>query len=226
MLENEEHSAHLKQKLQNTHIVAVGCGGLGCASLLSLVLLGIGKLSIIDDDIVEVSNLERQILFDLTTVGKYKCEVAKAQLEARTETTEIVIFKERLTSKNSEQVLQQADIVLDCTDNYATRLIIDTVCAKHSIPMVYTGVKGVEGHISVFNYKDGKSLVKTFENDQEIFQNEDCNDSRVMPQIVTMAASFQVNEVIKILQDSSEVLQGKLQVFNLLKNTFRVYKLK
>lgn len=226
MLENEEHSALLKQKLQNTHVVAVGCGGLGCASLLSLALLGIGKLTIIDDDRVEMSNLERQILFDLTTVGKYKCEVAKVQLKARTKTTKIVSCKERLTSKNSEQVFQQADIVLDCTDNYATRLLIDAVCAKHSIPMVYTGVKGMEGHISVFNYKGGKSLAETFENDQEIFQNEDCNDSRVMPQIVTMASSFQVNEVIKILQDASNVLQGKLQVFNLLKNVFRIYDLK
>jgi molybdopterin/thiamine biosynthesis adenylyltransferase len=224
MLETEQYT--FKEKLASTHVIAVGCGGLGCASLLSLVLLGIGKLTIIDGDIVEISNLERQILFDLNAVGKYKCDVAKAQLEARTNTVEIVVFKERLTSKNSEQLLQEADIIIDCTDNYATRLLIDAFCAKQNIPMVYTGVKGVEGHISVFNYKGGKSLAETFENHQTIFQNEDCNDSRVMPQIVTMVASFQANEVVKILQDASNVLQGKLQVFNLLKNIFRVFDLK
>ncbi|QHI37212.1 Molybdopterin-synthase adenylyltransferase [Kordia antarctica] len=223
-----EAKSHIsfEQTLKNTHVIAVGCGGLGCATLLSLALLGIGKLTIIDDDIIEIDNLQRQILFDLNAVGKYKCDVAKTQLEARTTTVEITVFKERLTSKNSEQLLQQATIIVDCTDNYATRLVIDAFCAKHNIPMIYTGVKGAEGHISVFNYKGGKSLAETFENDQAIFQNEDCNDSHVMPQIVTMASSFQVNEVVKILQDTSNVLQGKLQVFNLLKNVFRAFTLK
>ncbi|WP_420571508.1 HesA/MoeB/ThiF family protein [Kordia sp.] len=211
---------------EEAHIAVVGCGGLGCATQLSLTLLGIGKLTIIDDDIVEKDNLQRQILFDLNSVGHYKCEIAAAELKARNKTIEITSIKERLTSKNSENLLKNAHIVVDCTDNYASRLLIDSICKKYAIPMVYTGVKGEEGHISVFNYKNGKSLAATFTDEQEIFQNEDCNDSRVMPQIVSMASNFQVNEVVKILRDASTVLQGKLQVFNLAKNTFRIFDLK
>ena len=219
-------SQELKQKLQQTHIAVVGCGGLGCGTLLSLALLGVGILTLIDDDRVEEKNLQRQILYDLNSVGKYKCNVAKEQLQARTKEVKINTFKERLTSKNSNQLLKEADIVLDCTDNYTARLVIDAFCSKYNVPMVYTGVKASEGHISVFNYKGGKSMANTFTNDQTIFQTEDCNDSRVMPQIVTMASSFQVNEVVKILQEASNVLQGKLQVFNLSKNVFRVFELK
>ncbi|EDP97203.1 HesA/MoeB/ThiF family protein [Kordia algicida OT-1] len=211
---------------EEAHIVVVGCGGLGCATALSLTLLGIKKLTIIDDDRVEIDNLQRQILFDLNAVGNYKCDVAKAALEARNKTIEITSVKERVSSKNSKKLLKNATIVVDCTDNYASRLVIDNACAAYNIPMVYTGVKGEEGHISVFNYKGGKSFKATFTNEQEMFQNEDCNDSRVMPQIVTMASSLQVNEVIKIMQNASNVLQGKLQVFNLAKNTFRVFELK
>lgn len=216
----------LKTKLNQAHIAVIGCGGLGCGTLLSLTLLGVGKLTIIDDDRVEADNLQRQILYTLNSVGNYKCDVATAELKARNKTIEITSFKERLTSKNSEQLLKEAHIVIDCTDNYAARLVIDAFCSKHNIPMIYTGVKDAEGHISVFNYKGGKSLADTFTNNQTIFQNEDCNDSRVMPQIVTMASSFQVNEVVKILQEASNVLQGKLQVFNLSKNIFRVFELK
>ncbi|WP_298507704.1 HesA/MoeB/ThiF family protein [uncultured Kordia sp.] len=215
-----------KAKLAQSHIAVIGCGGLGCGTLMSLALLGVGTLTLIDDDLVEEDNLQRQLLYDLNAVGKYKCDIAKAQLQARNTTIEIRTFRERLTSKNSEQLLQEVDLVLDCTDNYAARLVIDAFCSKHQIPMIYTGVKASEGHISVFNYKGGKSMEETFINDQNIFQAEDCNDSRVMPQIVAMASSFQVNEVIKILQEASNVLQGKLQVFNLSKNVFRVFDLR
>jgi adenylyltransferase/sulfurtransferase len=221
-----DDSKEFKAKLRQTHIVVVGCGGLGCGTLLSLTLLNVGKLTIIDDDSIETDNLQRQILYDLNSVGKYKCDVATAELKARNKTIEITSFKERLTSKNSEQLLKEATIIVDCTDNYAARLVIDAYCSKQQIPMIYTGVKGAEGHISVFNYKGGKSLAETFVNNQTVFQNEDCNDSRVMPQIVAMASSFQVNEIVKILQEASTVLQGKLQVFNLSKNVFRVFELK
>ncbi|AXG69288.1 molybdopterin-synthase adenylyltransferase [Kordia sp. SMS9] len=216
----------LKSKLKQTHIAVVGCGGLGCGTVLSLTLLGVGKLTIIDDDRVETDNLQRQILYDLTSVGNYKCDVVKEQLHARNNTIEITSFKERLTSQNSEKLLKEATIIVDCTDNYAARLVIDAYCSKQQIPMIYTGVKAAEGHISVFNYNGGKSLTETFANAQEVFQNEDCNDSNVMPQIVSIASSFQVNEVVKILQEASTVLQGKLQVFNLSKNVFRVFDLK
>jgi adenylyltransferase/sulfurtransferase len=215
--------SELTAKFKQTHIAVVGCGGLGCGTLLSLTLLGIGKLTIIDDDTIEASNLQRQVLFNLSSVGKYKCDVAKQQLQARNETIEITIFKERLTSKNSQQLLQHANIIVDCTDNYAARLVMDRFCQQQQIPMIYAGVKGTEGHISVFNYKGGKSLAETFPNINAIFQNEDCNDSRVMSQIVSMASSFQVNEVVKILKEDSKVLQGKLQIFDLAKNIFRVF---
>ena len=219
-------SKELRTTFQNAHIAVVGCGGLGCGTLLSLALLGVGKLTIIDDDRVEADNLQRQLLYTLDSVGNYKCDVAKAELKARNKTIKITSFKERLTSKNCEQLLKEATIIIDCTDNYTARLVIDSFCKKQHIPMIYTGVKGAEGHISVFNYKGGKSLADTFAKDQTIFQNEDCNDSRVMPQIVAMASSFQVNEVVKILQEASNTLQGKLQIFNLSKNVFRVFDLK
>lgn len=215
-----------QQKLKQTRVAVVGCGGLGNFCLQSLVAMGIGNITIIDDDTVDVSNLQRQVLFKEKDVGKPKVGVAKRELEWQNSEVIITTHKFRVTSKNCDELLKDSEIIIDCTDNFATRLVMDQYCSSHKIPLVYGGIRGFEGNVSVFNYKGGKSLKESFTNHEEIFQSENCLDSGVMPQVVAMTANLQVNEIVKIILELPHVLQGKLQVFNLLKNNFRMFDLK
>ncbi len=214
-----------QQKLKESCITIVGCGGLGNFCLQSLVAMGVGTIKIIDDDIIEVSNLQRQVLFKEEDIGKSKVVVAKKELQSQNSEVSITTYIKRVTSKNSDEVLKKSDMIIDCTDNFTARLVIDQYCSAHQIPLIYGGIRGFEGTISVFNYKGGKSLRETFENHEEIFQSENCDDSGVMPQVVAMASNLQVNEAVKIILELPNVLKGKLQVFNMLKNTFRVFNL-
>ena len=215
-----------QQKLKESSIAIVGCGGLGNFCLQSLVAMGIGRITIIDDDIIDLSNLQRQVLFKEEDMGKLKVNIAKRVLEKQNSEVMITVYEKRLTSKNCDDLLRDVDIVVDCTDNFATRLVVDRYCSSHQVPMIYGGIRGFEGNVSVFNYQGGKSLEETFENHEDIFQSENCQDSGVMPQVVALAANLQVNEAIKIILEFPNVLQGKLQVFHSLKNNFRVYDLK
>lgn len=221
-----EISLEGQEKISDFHVTVVGCGGLGCSNLLSLTAIGFGKITIIDDDVIELSNLQRQLLFEESDIGKYKCEVAKQKLIRLNSDVHITIFKERVVINNVNQFLNTSDVIIDCTDNFTARLILDQYSKANNIPLVFGGVKGFEGEVSVFNYLKGKSLSETFENKQEVFQNENCKDSGVIVPIVSIVASMQVMEVVKICLGLPNVLQGKMVFFNLLKNKFRIFNLK
>ncbi|MDC8005142.1 HesA/MoeB/ThiF family protein [Aureisphaera galaxeae] len=215
-----------QKQIQNTRITVVGAGGLGGNVLIQLGQLGIGKIVIIDDDTIELSNLQRQPLFSQKDIGKYKSEVAQQKLLELNDTVHIINHCERLTNKNRDRLLKESDIVLDCTDNLSSRLVIDAYCSAHKVPLVYGGVRGFEGCVSVFNHNNGKSFKNTFPDYEELFMAEHCNDSGVVSGVVSITASLQVSEVLKIILGLPEVLQGKLQVFHLLRNAFRTFSLK
>jgi len=144
-----------QEKLKKARIAVVGAGGLGCPVLQYLAAAGIGKLAIIENDFVDEANLQRQVLYGSADIGKLKSIIAKNSIEHLNNFTEVELFNLRLVAANSLRILRDFDIVIDATDNYETRYVINDTCVMMGIPMVHGSIYRYEGQVAVFNYKGG-----------------------------------------------------------------------
>ena len=142
---------HGQQKLANASVLCIGAGGLGCPVLLYLAAAGIGRIGIVDDDVVDETNLQRQILFINEDVGLPKAVVAREKLLAMNPTIDVVAYHERLTDANCADLFTQYDIVVDGTDNFSSKFLINDAGVKYGIPVVYGAILGFSGQASVFN---------------------------------------------------------------------------
>lgn len=140
-------------KLNNAKVLVIGAGGLGSPVLIYLAAAGIGTIGIVDDDIVSLSNLQRQILYKSSEIGKIKAEIAKQRLLENNPDNIIETYITRINSANASDLARNYDIIVDCTDNYDSRYVIDTVSKQLNIPMVYGAISKYSGQVSVFNYK-------------------------------------------------------------------------
>ena len=213
-----------QERLRTAHVAVVGAGGLGSSVLLQLVSLGLGTLTVVDDDTVAWDNLQRQFLYTEADVGRPKADVARDRLAARNADVKIHAHRRRLTAETAAQLLAGADILIDCTDNLSARLIIDDHCHAARLPVVYGGVKGFAGQVGVFHYRGGPSFRDTFPNVEALRNLPTCTDSGVLAPVVALTAALQVSEAVKILLDLPDVLVGKLQAVDLLRNTFRTVR--
>lgn len=211
-----------QDKISSTSIVVIGVGGLGCVVAEGLVRLGIKKITLVDGDIVQKTNIPRQFLFTSKDIGKPKVEVAKKQLSDIFQNIEITVINDFFTK---ETTLQKIDIVVDCTDNYTARYAISKKCMELNLPMVYGGVDKFEGQIGVFNYNGSKPFHKVFPNIKELLQNETCTSSGVLPFVVQITGNYQVIEVFKVITNHKELLNNKLLCINFLLNKQRIIKL-
>ena len=212
-----------QKKLKNARVLAIGAGGLGSPLLIYLAAAGIGTIGIVDDDVVSVSNLQRQVLYTTAEVGLKKVEIAAQKLKALYPEIEIQTYDKRLNEKNTEQLFQDYDIVADCTDNYKTRALIGQVSAKLKKPLAFASVLNYEGQVSVFNYNNGPAfndLYPTVPPDGMYRENE-IGLIGVLPGI---AGTMQANEIIKIITGYGEVINGKLLVFNIQENRFNLFR--
>ena len=141
-------------KLRNAKVLVVGAGGLGCPVLLYLAAAGVGTLGIIDGDVLEISNLQRQILYSMSDIGSRKAEAAAARIAAFNPLVKTRVFTERLTSHNAMNIIGEFDVVVDGTDNFPTRYLINDACVLSGKPFVYGSILQYEGQAAVFNYKD------------------------------------------------------------------------
>jgi len=146
-----------QDKLSNAKVLVIGAGGLGCPMLQYLAAAGIGKLGIIDFDIIEESNLQRQVLFGTSSLGMNKAIAAKKRLEDLNQTISIDAISEKLTTENALQLFKQYDIVVDGSDNFATRYLVNDVAILCNKPFVYGAIYKFEGQVSVFNFNKGPS---------------------------------------------------------------------
>jgi adenylyltransferase/sulfurtransferase len=211
-----------QQKLKNARVLVVGAGGLGSPLLIYLAAAGVGYIGLVDDDVVNLSNLQRQVLYTTAQVGRKKVEVAVQRLCDLYPAIELQAFDTRLTSENAETLLGAYDLVADCSDNYATRALIGQVSAKLKKPLAYASVLNYEGQVTVFNYKNGPAFEQLYPSlpKDGLFTTEDIGLVGVLPGI---AGSLQANEVIKIITGYGEVLSGKLLVFAIDQNRFQVF---
>lgn len=206
-----------QEKLANSSVLVVGAGGLGCPVLQILVSSGIGKIGIVDFDLVEIQNLHRQFLFDEKDIRSPKALVAERYLKNKNSEGEIEVFNEKLSVQNVIEIIQNYDVIADCTDNFETRYLLNDACFILKKPLVYASIFRYEGQVSVFNVeKEGRIT-----NYRDLFpipphQNEvpNCNEAGVLPAHSAVIGTFQANEIIKFLIDSPETLIHQLLIFN------------
>lgn len=201
----EGFSEEAQQRLLDSRVCVVGAGGLGSAVLNYLTAAGVGTITIVENDVVSVSNLQRQILYTTPDVGRAKAEVAAMRLSALNPACRIGIVVQRLDAQNADSILSGYDIIVDCTDNYATRYVIDDFCGANTIPMIYGTAQEMRGQVSVFHYGGAGSYRSLY---PEIPEQKPVVG--VLSPIVGVIGSLQALEAIKILAGIGEPLAGRL----------------
>ena len=205
-----------QDKLSNTKVLVVGAGGLGCPVLQYLTAAGIGTLGIIDFDVVTVSNLQRQVLFGTSSLGKNKAIAAKKRLMDLNNTITINAYSKKLTHKNALNLFKNYDIIVDGTDNFATRYLINDASLIANKPLVYGAIYKFEGQVAVFNYQNGSSYRCLFPTAPKEGVIPNCSEIGVLGVLPGIIGSMQANEVLKIILGLGDVLSGKLLCYNAL----------
>ncbi|MBK9330408.1 MAG: molybdopterin-synthase adenylyltransferase MoeB [Sphingobacteriales bacterium] len=199
-----------QEKLKKASVLVIGCGGLGCPLLQYLTAAGIGTIGIADDDIVSLSNLQRQILFTQEDIGKQKVEVAKHRLAQLNPQVKIEIFTERLTSKNALRLFADYDIICDGTDNFPTRYLVNDACVLSNKINVFAAVNRFDGQVSVFNHQSKINYRDLFPHPPNPDEVQNCAEAGVLGTMCGIVASIQANEVIKLILGIGDTLDGKL----------------
>ena len=210
--------------LSKAKVLVIGAGGLGCPVLIYLAGSGIGVIGVADDDKIDLSNINRQILYSERDVNINKTEIVSARLKEINSEINIIVFNERLTKGNAIGIIEQFDLVIDCSDNFETRRILDDVCYDFNKPWIYAAVSGFQGQVSVFNYKSGCRYKDLFPSKNEL-AGISCSDYGILGSTCAHAASIEVNEAIKIILNLEGVLDGRVLTFDLMSYTSRVFKI-
>lgn len=207
-----------QQQLLNAKVLVIGAGGLGCPALQYLAGAGIGEIGIVDYDIVSVSNLQRQVLYGNSSIGKLKSLAARERLQDLNDTIKIVAYPEKLTHRNAITLFQQYDIIVDGTDNFESRYLINDASLITNKPMVYGAIHKFEGQVSVFNHKNGPSYRCVFPTPPKKNEVPNCSEIGVLGVLPGIIGTMQAAEVIKIILGFTTVLSGKICHYNAITN--------
>lgn len=213
-----DFGAESQKKMFGTKVLVIGVGGLGCPALQVLVSAGIGHIGLVDFDVVDFHNLHRQFLFDESSVGLPKVVVAQKKLKQLNSEVEINVFNETIDVKNAFSIIKDYDIVMDCTDNFSTRYLVNDACYILNKPLVYGALYRYEGQVALFNVLSEGMIT----NYRDLFPKAphpdevpNCNIAGVLPTLSAIIGTFQANEVIKYIIGSKECLIHKLLIFNI-----------
>jgi molybdopterin/thiamine biosynthesis adenylyltransferase/rhodanese-related sulfurtransferase len=213
-----------QEKLKTAKVLMIGAGGLGCPILQYLVAAGVGHIGIVDDDLVDVSNLHRQILYSVKDVGSPKATVAKEKLEAMNPHVEINAYTMRLSNENAVALCEDYDLLIDGSDNFETRyLVSDTAIALNKV-LVFGSIFKFEGHVSVFNYQSGPNYRDVFPEPPTADEVPNCAEIGVLGVLPGIIGTYMANEAMKIICNIGEVLSGKLLVIDALNNTNQIFQ--
>lgn len=220
-----------QQKLKASKVLVIGSGGLGSPVLLYLAAAGVGTIGIVDFDVVDDSNLHRQVLFGVQEVGKSKAEAAKQRLLSLNPYISINVYNTQLTSYNALELIQEYDVVADGTDNFPTRYLVNDACVLLNKPNVYASIFQFEGQVSVFNYKN-KDGVKG-PNYRDLYPAPpppglvpSCAEGGVLGVLPGIIGSLQALEVIKVITGVGEPLSGRFYIFDALSFESRIFTFK
>ena len=213
-----------QQKLKEAKVLVVGAGGLGCPALIYLASCGVGEIGIADGDVVSVSNLNRQILFGESDIGKLKPEAAKEHLLSKYSNLKITSINEYITQKNAIEIISGYDIVLDGSDNFPVRYLVNDTCVLLNRPLVFGAIYQYEGQLAVFNVPD-ESKVKTnyrdlFPEPPEQFEVPDCNQTGVIGVLPGVIGTLQAAEVIKLITGIGRPHINRVLIYDLRNSQF------
>lgn len=215
-----------QEKLKQAKVIVIGAGGLGCPVLQYLTAAGVGKIAVVEFDKVDESNLQRQVLYGLTDVGKLKSIIAKSRLEHLNSLLDLEIFNLKLDASNSLGILKNFDIIVDATDNIETRYIINDSCIILNKPMVHGAIYKYESVVSVFNFKGGPTYRCYFPLvNKPHFKNPPPAQVGIFGVLPGITGTYMANEVIKIITETGDILSGKVLLINILNNTFNTFSI-
>ena len=226
MLSREEQSRYSKQiilpevglagqeRLKAARVLVIGAGGLGCPVLQYLTAAGVGKIGVCDGDVVDVSNLQRQVLYTANEIGLQKAVVAESKLAALNPNVKINTYPFFIDSSNAVELIKGYDIVVDGSDNFATRYLVNDACVMLDKPMVSGAIYKFEGQVSVFNYRRGPTYRCIFPEPPGADESPNCADIGVIAALPGIIGSIQANEVVKMITGIGEVLSGRLLVID------------
>jgi molybdopterin/thiamine biosynthesis adenylyltransferase len=215
-----------QQKLLNSHVLIVGLGGLGSPVALYLAAAGVGHLTLVDDDVVELSNLQRQIIHGEKDIGRLKVESAADSLRALNSSVQIETHTTRLSEQALSLAVTAADVVVDCSDNFATRFLLNKVTQQLNTPLVSGAAIRMEAQVTVYDpRKIGSACYRCiYEDNGELQQT--CSETGVLSPLLGIIGSMQAVETVKLLTDIGESLAGRLIIFDASAMTWRELKLR
>ncbi|HEU5079944.1 MAG TPA: HesA/MoeB/ThiF family protein [Opitutaceae bacterium] len=212
-------------KLKAARVLVIGAGGLGCPALLYLAAAGVGHLVLVDADKVDVSNLQRQILYTEADAGMLKVDAAARRLRALNPFVEIVTHAENITRANALALMRDVDLVVDGSDNFATRYLVNDACVLADKPLVYGAIHAFEGQVSVFNFRRGVTYRCLFPEPPDPGSVPNCAEGGVIGVLPGLIGTMQATEAIKVITGVGEPLAGKLWLYNTLTNTSQTLRL-
>jgi len=213
-----------QKKIKNAKVLIVGMGGLGCPLLIYLANIGIQNIGIIDHDKIELTNLNRQILFSEQDIGKSKVIQAYKKIRQIDKKIKIKIFEKKLEKKNITKIFKKFDIICDGTDNFETRLLINDYSKIMKKILISGAINKFDGHLFKFDFRSKSPCFRCFMSEVPI-SNNNCSEDGVSSPVAGIIGSLQANEVLKTILDLKSNLSGKILVFNSLENSMRRLKI-
>lgn len=215
-----------QEKLVNSHALIIGAGGLGAPVALYLAAGGVGKLTICDFDVVDLTNLQRQIIHTTQSVGLNKAVSAQQTIQTLNPDVVVQTVHEKSSIEGLEKLASEADVVIDCTDNFATRDALNRICVKLRKPLVSGAAIGFEGQISVFDMRNENSpCYQCLYPDMDVEENMRCSENGVFSPLVGIIGTMQAAEAMKLLMGIGESLQGRLLLLDALSMEWRSIRL-
>jgi adenylyltransferase/sulfurtransferase len=207
-----------QEKLKQAKVLVIGTGGLGCPVLQYLTSSGVGTIGVMDADKVSLSNLQRQVLFTTADIGELKTNSAINRLEKSNPLIKVNNIPFNLTTENALATIGDYDVVVDCTDNFPSRYLINDACVLLGKPFVYGALHKFNGQLSVFNYNDGPTYRCLYPDIPKQDEVPNCSEVGVLGVLPSLIGTLQATEVIKIILEIGEVLSGKILTYDVLSN--------
>ena len=217
-----------QKKILSSKVLIVGAGGLGSPVAEFLSRAGVGSIGVVDDDKVSLSNLHRQSLYNTSDIGKFKVKIAKDKIKKINPNTKVTIYKIRLNNNNFTKIINDYDYIVDGSDNFTTKFLLNDFCLKFKKVLVTGAISKFDGHIFTFNFKDKKiPCLRCFFQESNISDDMlNCESDGILGTVAGIVGTIQANEVLKKILDIGETLDGCIFILDLLNLRFRKIKIK
>ncbi len=209
-----------QKKIKSSKVLILGMGGLGCPLSIYLASLGIGTIGMVDNDKVELSNLNRQIIYSVKDIGKFKIDIAEKKIKSINKKSKINSYKFRINKNNIDKLIKNFDIICDGTDNFKTRILINDCSLKHKKILISAAVSGFEGHIFKFDFRKKTPCYRCFMPEIPL-QNNNCDVEGVTPTLTGIMGTLQANEVLNSILGFKSNMEKKMIIFDSIKMNFR-----